>query len=259
MYNLISIGSLFSLSSIHKGARFRAALKAALWNSADRAKQYIYGIGGNQMPIMGYVNLMIRAGDSEVEVPFAITHEGTERIILGTPALQALKFKLQSPLFKGVNFIEPPSKRKIDSSLNFSAGTQNEQQASRDSTPSAQAPKQSKGGHKKTGKQSGGPSTAPKANKNAGEQPTPAPAVDAPKLRGRPPLKTKNKGAAGSVDKAKSAAEQDNHGKSETEIKKNKLLSTFKQHEHVEIKDNGEIVPQSQVFRLGVAAHTRFK
>jgi hypothetical protein len=111
-FNLISIGGLFSLAHLHKGAGFMAALRSALWNTADRPGQEVYGVGGAKIPLLGYVNLTITAGGKDIEVPFAITPEGNDLIIIGTPGLRALDFTLHSPLFKNVNFLAPPERKQ---------------------------------------------------------------------------------------------------------------------------------------------------
>ena len=97
---------------MHKGASFMAAMRSALWNTADRPGHNVFGISGEKIPLLGYVNLIVTAGGKDVEIPFAITPGGADMIIVGTPGLRALGFTLQSPLFENVDLLQPPERRQ---------------------------------------------------------------------------------------------------------------------------------------------------
>ncbi|MCA9368512.1 hypothetical protein KC887_09770, partial [Candidatus Kaiserbacteria bacterium] len=135
---LISIGSLFSLAHLHKGTGFYKALRSALWNTPEVGRRTISGIGGATLRILGYVNLVITAGNKDIEIPFAITKEGNDRMIIGSPGLRALGFSLRSPLYKGIDFLRSPREKEDE------AGLMRRQEAMRNTSPEdspSEAPK----------------------------------------------------------------------------------------------------------------------
>jgi hypothetical protein len=298
-FNLITIGSLFSLAHLHKGAGFMAALRSALWNTADRPGHSVYGIGGLKMPLLGYVNLSITAGGKEIEVPFAITKEGSDMIIVGTPGLRALNFTLKSPFFKNVNFLQPPKLRRSEQDeatrVEASANQAPSIAPKLDKYLPTKAPAAKKGGNKKkkavkssavmgpsgaTREQpscstdaplKGGGQVKQKRADRAPRKTTPKAAKDATAeatttqtkektSSGRAAGRRKNAKPVEDVDKAKSVLRHSDRVKCENELKKDALNLVLEKHAHVQIEDNGNIVPAAPVFQKGdKGATTRLK
>jgi len=255
-------------------------------------QQTVSGIGGASLRILGYINLVITAGNKDIEVPFAITREGHDRIIVGSPGLRALGFSLRSPLFKGIDFLQSPTLRREEAMKKFAAPEANrleiEDNLTRAPKPAEASKKIQRADTKAAVPQTEKPKKRGRPRKD--EEPPVQATLPVPPKRSRkdeeapvqttPPVLPKrttrsstknaqkadpaegfdadagggtagNKGAkpAGGVDKAKSTNQQHELGKCEEELKKDALHEVLAKNEHVEIDDNGEIVPAEQVFR----------
>jgi hypothetical protein len=244
------------------------------------------------MPILGYVNLTITAGGKDTEIPFAITKEGADMIIIGSPGLRALDFTLKSPRFKNVNYLQPPNCRQKHN-LESSEALEAEQ---REGEAPMIAPKLVKQSHQlsKTSKQKSGkkksaasetePPKLQRENPSSCSSIAPAKAgghaaqrrstrgmraappkadsdsateqkveASSEKTSGRAAGKRKNAKPAKGAEKAKTAPTHSDRVRCEEELKKDEVYKVLEQHKHVELSDDGNIVPAPtpQDFRQG--------
>ena len=271
--NLISIGTLFTLARLHRGGQFKAALKGALWNARPGPDKAVTGIGGIRLLVLGYVSLTIKAGGKQIELPFAITREGEDRIIIGTPGLRALGFTMRSPLFKNVDFLADPRNRQVRVKQR-DGGAKNKQHAEPDEPRITPAPDQTptpapemeaakptniKGGEPTTkGVRKSAKSGAARITRAASKitQNGPEVALEPAGGTGAGGRNSGKKKPQESVNKAKkSASPTSGSGKCDTELRKEAIYKLFDKSAHVEIDEQGEFVPaEAQVFRPGVKA-----
>jgi hypothetical protein len=108
--NVISMGTLTQLAGLEKGDAFRMALKTCKW-TPPTANHIVAGLGGNTMAVQGTVLLPIVIKGEVYKLAFTLIYQPTQTMIIGTSGLRALKFKLTSPLFSNVNFLDRPRDR----------------------------------------------------------------------------------------------------------------------------------------------------
>jgi hypothetical protein len=113
--NVISMGTMTRLAGLEKGAAFRTALKTCKW-TPPTSSHVVAGLGGNTMAVQGSVLLPIEIKGQIYKMAFTLIYQPTQTMIMGTAGLRTLQFKLTSPLFGNVNFLDSPEARKAQRS-----------------------------------------------------------------------------------------------------------------------------------------------
>jgi hypothetical protein len=111
--NVISMGSITRLAALPKGGAFRTALATCKW-TPPTTNHVVSGLGGHSMAVQGTVMLPIEVKGITYKLTFTLIHQPLMILIIGTAGLRMLKFKLSSPLFGNVNFLEATAKKQAE-------------------------------------------------------------------------------------------------------------------------------------------------
>ena len=111
--NVISMGSITRLAVLPKGGAFRTALATCKW-TPPTTNHVVSGLGGHSMAVQGTVMLPIEVKGITYKLTFTLIHQPLMILIIGTAGLRTLKFKLSSPLFGNVNFLEATAKKQAE-------------------------------------------------------------------------------------------------------------------------------------------------
>jgi hypothetical protein len=104
--NLISIGALLRLGSLSTGAGIREAMKGMVRDLSGSSR--ITGITGHATTIIGRIQLpVILSKTKTIQIPFMVTMELKDSMVLGTPGLRALSFRLTSNLMGKRDYLDP--------------------------------------------------------------------------------------------------------------------------------------------------------
>jgi hypothetical protein len=107
--NVITLATLIRLGSLTTGGGIREAMKGMIRDLPTGT--HIKGIGASKMNVVGKIELpVILSKTKTVHVPFLVTLDWRDSIMIGTPGLRQLGFTLTSSLIGKRDFLDPKYK-----------------------------------------------------------------------------------------------------------------------------------------------------
>ena len=102
--NVCTMGFMCAMIGLDHSSGFRRALSSCKF--AEPGKQrMVKGLGGKSMLVQAVVILKIEVNGEQIRMPFMMINEPSYALIIGTPGLRALGFKLKSPKFGNRDFL----------------------------------------------------------------------------------------------------------------------------------------------------------